>query len=149
MYSMMTIVNTTALQGNSLAVQPLRVFLGRDLDAGKDWGQKEKGMTEDEMVGWHHWLNGHKSEQTPRDSEGHGSLVCHSPWGCKEVDTTGQLNNNHHQRLRLHASTSGRTGSIPGPWTKIPHAVKCGQKVQNKIKINNNTALHIWKLLRE
>ena len=61
-------------------------------DAGKDWGQ-EKGVTEDEMVGWHHQLNGHKFEQTLRDSEGQGSLVCCSPWGLKESDTTEQLHN--------------------------------------------------------
>ena len=50
---------------------------GKDPDAAKDWGQEEKGTTEEEMVGWHHWLNGHESEQTPGDSEGQGSLVCH------------------------------------------------------------------------
>ena len=49
---------------------------GKDPDAGKDWGQEEKGTTEDEMVGWHHWLNGHESEWTPGDGEGPGSLVC-------------------------------------------------------------------------
>ena len=61
---------------------------GKDPDAGKDWGQKEKGMIEDEMVGWHHQLNGHEVEQTPGDSVGQGSLVCCSPWGCKELGTT-------------------------------------------------------------
>ena len=55
--------------------------------AGKDWGQ-EKGMTEDKMVGWHHRLNGHEFEKTPGDSEGQGSLVCYSPWGLQELDTT-------------------------------------------------------------
>ena len=50
-------------------------------------------MTGDEMVGWHHLHNGHEIEQTPRDSEGQGSLVCCSPWGCKESETTMQLNN--------------------------------------------------------
>ena len=60
---------------------------GKDPDAGKDWGQEEKGMTQDEMVGWHHQLNGHKSEQTPGDSKGQGSLVCCSSWGHKEMDT--------------------------------------------------------------
>jgi len=49
---------------------------GKDHDAGKAWGQEEKGMTDDTMVGWHHWLNGHEFEQTPRDSEAQGSLVC-------------------------------------------------------------------------
>ena len=56
----------------------------KDPDAGKDWRQEEKGTTEDEMVGWHHWLNGHQLEQALGDDEGQGSLVCCSPWGCKE-----------------------------------------------------------------
>ena len=51
-------------------------LIGKDPDAGKDWGQEEKGVTEDEMVGWHHWLNGLKFEQTHGDSEGQGSPVC-------------------------------------------------------------------------
>ena len=53
----------------------------KDPDAGKDWKQKEMGATEDEIGGWHHWLNGHEFEQTPGDGEGQGSLVCYSPWG--------------------------------------------------------------------
>ena len=52
-------------------------------DTGKDWGQKEKGITQDKMVGWHHWLNGHEFEQTPGDGEGQGSLVCCSSWVIK------------------------------------------------------------------
>ena len=56
----------------------------RPPDAGKDWRQEEKGMTEDEMVGWHHRLNGHEFEQALGDGEGQGSLVCCSSWGCKE-----------------------------------------------------------------
>ena len=63
-------------------------LIGKDPDTGKDWRQVEKEVTEDEMVGWHHWLNGHEFEQTPGDIEGQGSLVCCSPWGCKEWDTT-------------------------------------------------------------
>ena len=50
-------------------------------------------MTEDDMVGWHHWLNGRESEQAPGDGEGQGGLVCCSPWGRKESDTAEQLNN--------------------------------------------------------
>jgi len=64
-------------------------------DARKDWRQEEKGKTEDEMVGWHHWLDGHEFEQTPGDGEGQESLVFGSPWGCKELDTTKWLNNNN------------------------------------------------------
>ena len=63
-------------------------------DAGEDCRQEEKGMTEDEMVEWHHWLNGLEFEQTLGDGEGQGSLVCCSPWGYKESDTTEWLNNN-------------------------------------------------------
>ena len=71
-------------------------LIGKDPDAGKDGGQEEKGMTEDEMVGWHHWLSGHEFEQTLGDSEGQGSLVCCSSWGCKESDMTGWLNNDNN-----------------------------------------------------
>ena len=65
---------------------------GKYPDARKDWGLEEKGMTEDEMVGWHHRLNGHESEQIPGESEGQGSLACCSPWGHKESDMTEGLN---------------------------------------------------------
>ena len=61
-------------------------LFGKDPDAGKDWMQ-EKGATENEIVGWHHQLNGHEFEQIPGDGEGQGSLVCCSPWSCKESDT--------------------------------------------------------------
>ena len=64
----------------------------KDPDAGKDWRQEEKGTTEDEMVGWHHWLDGHEFEQAPRVGDGQGSLACCSPWGLKESDTTEWLN---------------------------------------------------------
>ena len=63
-------------------------LIGKDPDAGKGWGQKEKGATENEMVGWHHRLNGHEFEQTLGDSEGQRSLECYSPYGNKELDTT-------------------------------------------------------------
>ena len=69
-------------------------LIGKDPDAGKDWGQEEKGETEDEIVGWHHQVNGHEFEQTPEDSEGQGSLACYSPYSHKHWDMTEQLNNN-------------------------------------------------------
>ena len=89
-----------ALEGLMLKLQHFDHFdeknrlIRRDPDAGKDWSQEKKGMTEDEMVRWHHWLNGHEFEQAPGDGKGQGSLVCCSPWGRKESDTTEQLNNN-------------------------------------------------------
>ena len=66
----------------------------KDPDAWKDWGQEEKRVTEDVMVGWPHQLNRHESEQTPGDGEGQGSLAWCSPQGCRESDTTYQLSNN-------------------------------------------------------
>ena len=69
-------------------------LIGKDLDAGKDWRQEEKGTTEDEMVGWHHQLDGDEFEQALGDGEGHKSLTCYSPWHCKESDRTEWLNNN-------------------------------------------------------
>ena len=66
-------------------------LIWKDPDAGKDWGQ-EKGMTEDKMVGWHHWLNGHEFGWTPGVGDGQGSLECCSSWGLKESDMTERLN---------------------------------------------------------
>ena len=63
-------------------------LIGKDPDAGKDWRQEEKGMTEDEMVGWHHVLNGPEFEQAPGVGDGQGSLACYSPWSHKESDMT-------------------------------------------------------------
>ena len=63
-------------------------LIRKDPDAGKDRRQVEKGTTEDEVVGWHHRLNGHEFEQAPGDGEGQDSLVCISPWGCKELEMT-------------------------------------------------------------
>ena len=64
----------------------------KDSDAGRDWGQEEKSMTEDEMAGWHHRLNGHEFEWTPGVGNGQGGLVCCDSWGRKESDTTERLN---------------------------------------------------------
>ena len=67
-------------------------LIGKDPNAGQDWRQEEKGTAEDEMVGWHHWLNGQEFEQVPGVSDGQGYLVCCSPGDCKESDTTEGLN---------------------------------------------------------
>ena len=67
-------------------------LIGKDPDAGKDWRREEKGTTEDEMVGWHHWLDGPEFEEARGVGDGQGSLVCCSPWGRKESDMTERLN---------------------------------------------------------
>ena len=90
-------------------------LMGKDPDAGKDWGQEERGTTKDEMLWWHHRLNEHEFEQTPCDSEGQGRLVCCSPWGYKESDTMWRPKNkiyiifpfqlNGNFRINAHTST--------------------------------------------
>ena len=67
-------------------------LIGKDSDAGRDWGQEKKGMTEDEMAGWHHQLDGREFEWTAGDGDGQGGLACCNSWGHKESDTTEQLN---------------------------------------------------------
>ena len=67
-------------------------LIGKDSDAGRDWGQEDKGTTEDEMAGWHHRLHGCEFEWTPGVGDGHGGLACYSSWGCKESDRTEWLN---------------------------------------------------------
>ena len=94
-------IGRTDVEAEALILWPPDVkswLIGKDPDAGKDWRQKEKGMTEDEMVGWHHGLNGRESEWTPGVGDGQGGLVGCSPWDHEELDTT--------ERLHFHFSLS-------------------------------------------
>ena len=94
--------------------------LEKTLNAGKDWKQEEKGMTEDEMIGWHHWLNEDEFEPTLGDSEGQGGLVCCSPWGHKDWDTTKQLNNkNKEKSCRCLKFISKHRSAQEGHWSRI------------------------------
>ena len=68
------------------------LLIQKNPDAGKDWGQEEKGTTEDEMAGWYHGLDGRESEWTPGDGDGQGGLACCDSWGRKESDMTERLN---------------------------------------------------------
>ena len=86
-------------------------LFGKDPDAGKDWRQGEKGMTENKRVGWYHWFSGHEFEQTLADSEGQGSLGCYSPWDHKEWDTTERLNHNRTTKSREYLL---KAYSMPG-----------------------------------
>ena len=87
-------------------------LIRKDSDAGKDWGQEGKGMTEGEMVGWHHQLSGHEFEQAPGGGEGQRSLVCCSPRGRKESDTTERLKNGSNK------ATGSRISDIPASHPK-------------------------------
>ena len=96
-----------------------RWLIWKDPDAGKDWGQEEKGTTEDEMAGWHHQLNGHEFGLTPGVGNGQGGLACCSPWDCKESDRTEQLN-----------------------WTELKIATRAATR--RKPRSLTNTSCHLW-----
>ena len=91
--------------------------IGKDPDAGKDWRQEEKGMTEDEMIRWCHRLDGHEFEQAPGVGDGQGSVACCSPWGHKELDTNwtdwltelGADNLSIIQFIPVHSQTQDHT----------------------------------------
>ena len=102
-------------------------LIGKDPDAGKDWRQEKKGTTEDEMVGWHHWLNGHKSEKTLGDTEGQESLACCSPWSCKDSDRTSRLNNNKLscEKLTLLTWLFPEIFPMKTAWSLLDLMIKC------------------------
>ena len=86
-------------------------LIGKDSDAGRDWGQEEKGTTEDEMAGWHHRLDGPKSEWTPGVGDGQGGLACCDSWGRKESDTTERLKWTEECGFLVQKSFHERLGS--------------------------------------
>ena len=86
-----------------------RWLIGKDSDAGRDWGQEKKGTTEDEMAGWHHRLDGRESEWTPGVGDGQGGLACCDSWGCKESDTTERLIWSESYSL-IHSPPNGHLG---------------------------------------
>ena len=88
-------IGRTDVEAETPMLWPLEAkswLIWKDPDAGKDWGQEEKGTTEDEMIGWHHWVNGHGFKWTLGVGNGQGGLACCGSWGCRESDMTEQLN---------------------------------------------------------
>ena len=132
-----------ALEGLMMKLQSFGHLVGRanhckDPDAGKDWRQEEKGMTEDEMVERPHLLNGHEFEQSPGDSEGQGSLASWNPWGHKDLDRTEWLNNNNLNYLS-GSKHSWVTLSIIRPLTyelgKSGRTQFCLQQVPSQLQL--------------
>ena len=100
-------------------------LIGKDPAAGKDCMQEEKGTTEDEVIGWHHWLNGHERELASGVGDGQGGLTCCSPWGYKESDTTERLNwTECHPVTGLELSPEGPNSCS---WSVVswPHGSGC------------------------
>ena len=101
-------------------------LIGKDPDAGKDWRQEEKGRTEDELVGWHHWVKGHEFEHAPEAGDGQGGPVCCNPWCHKELDTTEWLN---WTELTENSSISQSSKE----WRPMPFQDKEASKLWNSI----------------
>ena len=131
-----------------------RLF-GKVPDAGKDWGQKEKKVSEDEMAGWHHGWNGHELGQTLGDGEEQGGLVCCSTWGCKESDMNGQLNSSNNQShqvscfslpllqlLQADSLKSGPTWSHPCfPLCSFPTTLLAFESLAKQAMVNDSLAI--------
>ena len=113
-------IGRTDVEAETPILWPLDVeswLIWKDPDAWKDWGQEEKGMTEDEMVGWHHWHNGHGFGWIPGVGDGQGGLACCSSWGCKELDTTERL---HFHALEKEMATHSSLLALRIPGTVEP-----------------------------
>ena len=107
-------------------------LIGKDPDAGKNWRQEEKGTIEDEMVGWHHGLNGHEFEQALGVGDGQRSLSCCSPWGCKQSDTT-ELNWTWQPEIMWQMSWVGRIGRW-GKWEVVlPNVSLIYRPIKSKV----------------
>ena len=121
-------------------------LIGKNPDAGKDWGQEEQGMTEDEKVGWHHWFDGQGFEQALAVGDGQGSLVCCSSWGGKESDTTKWLNcsvcNNVHSDLSSKVKLLGEAWDAYNGINTVQEIRKNGFSCWHHLSPLNLRAIH-------
>ena len=117
-------------------------LIGKDSDAGRDCGQEQKGTTEDEMAGWHHWLNGHESEWTPGVGDGQGGLACCNSWGRKELDTTEWLNWTE-LKLRYLNRRNPKHGKSKQCWL----AYKCSRVELSALELNQIVLFRIKKFM--
>ena len=114
------------MEGLMLKLQYFGRLIGKDPDAGKDWGQEEKEATENVMVGWHHWFNGHELGQTLRDGEGQGGLACCSPWGHKSQIRLGNWTTTEISEKSLH---------FPGPWMHHLKRTEFAQRTSGSLPV--------------
>ena len=120
---------------------------GKDSDAGRDWGQEEKGTTEDEMGGWHHRLDGREFEWTPGDGDGQGGLACCNSWGRKESNTTERLNWTEIEPLEKEMATHSSIPAWKIPCTEDPGRLQSmgSQSVGHNWVTNIHTHTHTHK----
>ena len=124
-------------------------FIRKEPDAGKDWRQEEKGTTEDELVGWHHWLNGHEFAQTPGAGEGQGSLACCSPWGREESNTAWWLSDNNACPILCCLALEARktAGCLPESWVVAEFLrLSCEHAVLSKYQVPSWLCLPVFLL---
>ena len=114
---------------------------GKDSDSGRDWGQEEKGTTEDEMAGWHHWLDGRESEWPPGVGDGQGGLACCDSCGCKESDTTEWLNWTDVTDIR-YCEQYQKEPVV----SRILYVKEDYREVNRKLQYNELTA-NVWQVL--
>ena len=113
-----------------------RTDIRKDPDAGKDWMPEEKGTTEDEMIGWHHWFDGHEFEQAPGVGDGQESLACCHPWGHKELDMTERLNWTESNSFLFRRDC----------WLLVEVLVLvCRYRLHNTVSWAQSTSLNGWK----
>ena len=121
-------------------------LIWKDPDVGKDWGQEEKGTTEDEMAGWHHWLNGHGFGWTPGVGDGQGGLARCGSWGRKELDTTERLNWNWNSWVFFTLSyTNGKSTHLQIMKINLRHSNKyCNMYTQRAFTLNSCIMHQKW-----
>ena len=110
-------IGRTDAKAETPILQPSHVkswLIGKYSDAGRDWRQEEKGTTENEMAGWHHWLDGCESEWTPGVGDGQGGLACYESWGHKESDMTEQLNWTELKKIKDLRDSKLSVGTVRG-----------------------------------
>ena len=115
-------------------------LIGKDSDAGRDWGQEEKGTTEDEMNGWHHRVDGHEFEWTPGVGDGQGGLACCNSWGRKESDTTEQLNWTEDTARPAHRTKDWAEEASCGMAHHLPETGRRGQPEPERVNCSPREA---------
>ena len=127
---------------------------GKDTDAGKVWAQNEKGATEDKMVGWHHWLNGHEFEQIPGDSEGHGNLACCSPWGLKSQTQLSNWTATGESAVKTLSANTGKEKDMATfssilawkiSWTEEPGRLQSTWSQKSQTLLSDQTIITNYK----